>query len=132
VANARRPWVRRTHRPPDAPVPTPDTFRAAPRGWSSEAWALRVALFCAGARLDRESPLARLLEGVERWVRLGGCGRPAPGTGSAESKAWWRHALVLVRAVGVVSDDSTRMLLSQWLTAKDPAEAEDKFKPFGS
>jgi hypothetical protein len=106
-----------------------DTVPAAddpPRGWAPAVWALRVALLTARSRLPYASANARLLDGVERWVRMGGRGRPASGP-------WWAHAVALTRAVaGAVDDAPTRAILAPWAgLVVDHPVAGSGFRPLG-
>lgn len=99
-----------------------------PRGWDPGVWALRVALCTAVARLPYASANARLLDGVERWVRLGGRGRAAAGP-------WWGHAVALTAAAVAACDDPpTTALLAPWvgLAGVRPGAAASAFRPLGS
>lgn len=85
-----------------------------PKGWVAGVWELRITLLYARERLPWASPNARLLDGVERWVRMGGRGRQV-GSG------WWAHALALVGAAAAACDDApTTALLAPWLGGVRP------------
>jgi hypothetical protein len=104
-------------------VPAAD---APPRGWAPDVWALRVALLTARSRLPYASANARLLDGVERWVRMGGRGRPASGP-------WWAWAVALTRAAaGACDDEPTRRILAPWAgLVVDHPVAGTGFRPLG-
>ena len=101
-----------------------------PRGWTAPVWELRMALLAASTRLPRGSGLQCLLEGAERFVKLGGRGRPGPGApASAESVQWWAGVLAIVRTVHQVGDHGTRLLLAPWV--QGDRAAGGGFTPFG-
>lgn len=100
---------------------------APPRGWVAEVWALRSALLVARSRLPYASAEARLLDGVERWVRMTGRGRAAAGP-------WWGHAVGLTAsAASAVADAPTTLILAPWvgLVGDAPAAAASTFRPIG-
>lgn len=114
---------------PASPPRAPTTPAKAPNGYTQPVWDLRCALWAASTRLPRGSGLQRYIEGAERFVKLGGRGRPGPGPGSAESVQWWQDVLAITRTVYQVGDHGTRLLLAPWV-AGDRA-AGGGFKPFG-
>lgn len=96
-----------------------------PRGWAPEVWRLRTTLLAARERLPYATAVARLLDGVERYVRLEGRGRAAAG-------AWWAQVLDLVRAASALADAETRALLAPWAgLVRAPAVAGSGFRPVG-
>jgi len=106
-----------------ATVPAADD---PPRGWAAPVWALRVALLTARARLPYATAGARLLDGVERWVRMSGRGRAASGP-------WWAHAVALTAAAAAAVDDPpTSAILAPWVGLAVPAPvAGTGFRPLG-
>jgi hypothetical protein len=99
-----------------------------PKGWTTPVWELRCALWACACRLPRGTGLQRFLEGVERWVKLTGRGRPGPhGVASPESVRWWGDAMAMVDVVGRIGDAGTLDLLRPWLTRPGSVG----FKPFG-
>lgn len=69
---------------------------------------MRMALLAARERLPYASANARLLDGVERWVRIGGRGRAAAGP-------WWATAVALVAAAAAAVDPDTALVLAPWV-----------------
>lgn len=89
-----------------------------PRGVDTGAWALRCALREAVSRLPYAAAEARLLDGLERWVRaaLRGPGQAAPGaTALVSAGPAWAAVLHAVAAVAALASDDTRGLLAPWL-----------------
>ena len=117
------------NRPPEPPRAGQAELKT-PRHWTPEPWRLRCALYAAARRLPRGTGLSFLLDGVERWVKLTGRGRPGPGPGSPESVQWWQDTLAMVDCVGRVADSGTKQLLWPWLNRAGNAAGEG-FKPFG-
>jgi hypothetical protein len=110
------------------PLPFGRSPDGTPKGWNPDVWALRMALLTARERLPYASANARLLDGVDRWVRLSGRGRPPAGP-------WWARTCVLVRAVAeALEDRHTAALLAPWsgLVVSSDVAAPNGFRPFGA
>jgi len=88
-----------------------------PRGVDATAWRLRCALRDAVARLPYATAEARLLDGLERWVKLALTpGQTAPGAPALVSTgpAWAAVLYAVAASAALVSEDS-RALLAPWL-----------------
>lgn len=105
-------------------APAPDR---PPRGWDGGVWALRVTLLRARERLPYASPEGRLLDGVERYVRMAGRGRPSSGP-------WWANTLAVVKAVAGAVDPTTAAMLAPWsgLVVGGAVAAPVAFRPVGA
>lgn len=94
-----------------------------PKGWSPEVWRLRATLLAARERLPYATANARLLDGVERYVRIAGRGKPASGP-------WWASVLALVKAAVVLLDPESAKLLAPWVgLVRANAVAGSGFEP---
>jgi hypothetical protein len=108
---------------PDRGAPSPTRV---PKGWAPEVWRLRCALLAARERLPYASANARLLDGVERWVKL-------QGRGKAPAGPWWATCCALAKAAAWATDDpATQAILAPWAGLVDVAPvAGSGFRPLG-
>lgn len=82
--------------------------QSTPRGWHPDVWALQACLLVARCRLPYETGHARLVDGIQRWVKL-------TGKGQAPQGSWWAQTLALVEAtVKAVDEPGTTQLLAPW------------------
>lgn len=94
------------------PAPNPAGPRV-PRGVHPEVWRLALALLAARERLPYAAAEARLLDGLQRWVRLE-CTSPAGGVALAPVGPRWAAVLAAVSAVARLCSPESAGLLAPW------------------
>lgn len=106
-------------RPPSsaaAPKPVRPAGPRVPRGVHPKVHELATALLVARERLPYATAEARLLDGLQRWVKWE-ASSPAQGVALAPVGPRWADLLVAVAAVARLCSDETRGLLAPWSTA---------------
>jgi hypothetical protein len=101
-----------TRRPGLAPTAGTAAPRT-PRGVHPEPWRLSEALLTTVRRLPYATAEARLLDGVQRFVRLE-CRAPADGVSLTPSGPRWAAVLRVVAAVAPLVSEDSRRLLAPW------------------
>lgn len=122
---APHPHLRPRPVPPDqrpAPAPPNPAGPRCPRGVHPEVHRLSTALLGARERLPYATAEARLLDGLQRWVRLESTS-PAAGVSLAPVGPRWAAVLAAVRAVARLCSAESAGLLAPWVVQDHGAGA---------
>lgn len=95
------------------------TTRRVPRGVHPETWRLAEALLLAVQRLPYATAEARLLDGVQRFVRLE-ARAPVDGVSLTPTGPRWAAVLRVVAAVAPLVSEDSRRLLAPWVAPGTP------------
>lgn len=123
VTDPRDPSYARPRRPGPAPATMGTSVRKPPRGVHPEVWRLSETLLAARSRLPYASAEARLLDGVQRWIRLD-LTVPLDGVSLTPTGPRWSAVLALVAAAARLCSEDTRTMLAPWLAGSMAAPGQ--------